>query len=53
MDTRALDTVLRQYIGKQRRYQIERGEMSKSIQTEIDKLNALIIDTHLKYLMGE
>jgi len=53
MDTRALDTVLRQHIGKQRCYQIEHGEISKTIQTEIDKLNALIIDTHLNYLMGE
>jgi len=53
MDTIALDTVLRQYISKQRIYQIEHGENSKAIQTEIDRLNTLVIDTHLKYLMGE
>jgi len=54
MDTIALDTVLRQYIGKQRIYQTNHdGKTSDAIQTEIDRLNTLVIDTHLKYLSDE
>jgi len=54
MDTRALDTVLRQYIGKQRRYQTHHaGKTSDAIEAEIDRLNTLVVDTHIKYLKGK
>ncbi len=50
MDTTALNTVLRQLIGKQRRYEITHKKSDDAVANEITKITKLIIDTHECYL---
>jgi len=52
MDTRALNTILNDLIGQQRRYEIQHGNGKRdaALDIEFEKIKKLIIDSHECYL---